>query len=95
MGAENEKTAHHLNEVRQFAKDKIASGQEPPWAWYQYMKLLETIDAISGGMDCTATMENLPQSAMQSDRRLQLVDSTYPQDVSQHHPSNVPVHLPM
>jgi hypothetical protein len=37
-----------LEEVRAWAKDKIASGDEPPWAWYQYMKLIETIDAILG-----------------------------------------------
>jgi hypothetical protein len=24
----------------------VATGNEPPWAWYQYMKLIETVAAI-------------------------------------------------
>jgi len=39
-----------LNNVRVWAQDKINAGQEPPWAWYQYMKLVETIDAIQASM---------------------------------------------
>ncbi len=42
-----------LTEVRQWAKDKLATGSEPPWAWYQYMKLVETVDAILTGMEST------------------------------------------
>ena len=43
-------TREELEKVRQWANDKIAAGQEPPWAWYQYMKLRETLDAILSGM---------------------------------------------
>ena len=31
---------------RDWAEDRVASGNEPPWAWYQYMKLIETVAAI-------------------------------------------------
>jgi hypothetical protein len=31
---------------RYWAEDRVASGNEPPWAWYQYMKLIETVAAI-------------------------------------------------
>lgn len=31
---------------RDWAEDRVASGSEPPWAWYQYMKLIETVAAI-------------------------------------------------
>ena len=31
---------------RDWAEDRVASGREPPWAWYQYMKLIETVAAI-------------------------------------------------
>jgi len=34
------KAARQLNGVRQWAKDKNACGDEPPWAWFQYMKLM-------------------------------------------------------
>ena len=43
-----------LRRIRHWADQKIASGQEPPWAWYQYMKLVETLDAIIGGMSAVA-----------------------------------------
>jgi hypothetical protein len=32
-----------------WAKDKVRAGREPPWAWYQYMKLVEAVDAIRQG----------------------------------------------
>ena len=34
---------------RDWAEDRVASGNEPPWAWYQYMKLIETVTAIQSG----------------------------------------------
>ena len=40
-----------LERVREWAATKIQGGSEPPWAWYQYMKLVETADAILAGMD--------------------------------------------
>lgn len=40
-----------LKAVRDWAKEKIQDGSEPPWAWYQYMKLVETIDAILAGKE--------------------------------------------
>lgn len=35
-----------LRDVRQWALNKIHAGQEPPWSWYQHMKLVEAIEAI-------------------------------------------------
>ena len=37
--------------LRAWAQEELATGEEPPWAWYQYMKLRETLDAILGGME--------------------------------------------
>jgi hypothetical protein len=34
---------------RDWAEGRVASGNEPPWAWYQYMKLIETVEAIQTG----------------------------------------------
>ena len=42
-----------LKEVRDWANEKLATGEEPPWAWFQYMKLRETLDQILAGMDAT------------------------------------------
>lgn len=35
--------------LRNWAEKRVASGAEPPWAWYQYMKLIETVAAIQSG----------------------------------------------
>jgi hypothetical protein len=95
MDTANEKAAQQLQDVRQWAKAKIDSGSEPPWAWFQYMKLIETADAILTSMACVTTMENSQQSVLRPDASLRLVDSTFPQDIAQHHPVGLPVHLPM
>ena len=84
-----------LNEVREWAKAKIASGNEPPWAWFQYMKLIETVDAILGAQSCVIATESSQQSAMRQEMRLRLVDATYPQDTAPHHPAGTPLQLPM
>jgi hypothetical protein len=83
-----------LQEIRQWAKDKIASRAEPPWAWFQYMKLVETVDAILAASDSVKT-ENSPQLAEHPGAHLRLVDATCPQDGAPHHPVGLPVQLPM
>lgn len=86
-----------LERIREWADAKIQGGEEPPWAWYQYMKLRETLDAILGGMAAVVTpTESSLQSAPRQGGHLRLVASTYPQDTAQPHhagPSSIP--LPM
>jgi hypothetical protein len=83
-----------LEEVRAWAKDKIASGEEPPWAWYQYMKLIETVDAILGSMKHATTGSSL-QSPEHPDAHLRLVAATDSPDSARPHHVGLPVHLPM
>ncbi len=83
-----------LKRLRQWAQEKIDAGSEPPWAWYQYMKLIETADAILAGMAVTTTV-NLPQSAERPERRLQLVGAKCQQDTSRHHPVDPKIRMPM
>lgn len=85
----------NLERIREWAQSKIQGGSEPPWAWYQYMKLVEACDAILAGQAATVTMENLPQSPERSGGHLQLVDSTYQQDTAQPHHVGLPVQMPM
>src|SRR5690242_19099275 len=35
-----------LELCRNWPEGRVATGNEPPWAWYQYMKLIETVSAI-------------------------------------------------
>jgi hypothetical protein len=88
------KPTTELSRIRQWAHDKIDAGGEPPWAWYQYMKLIETIDAIIEGMAVTAT-ENSQQSAENPGKRLQLVASTCQPSTARRRPSDSKIRMPM
>ena len=88
------KPTAELQRLRQWAQEKIDAGSEPPWAWYQYMKLIETVDAILAGMDVTTT-ENLPQSVQRPEKRLRLVGAKRQQDTSPPHPVDSKVQMPM
>ena len=84
-----------LEEIRDWAKAKIASGQEPPWAWFQYMKLIETVDAILGSQACVVTMESSLRSEQHPSAHLQLVGSTSRQDNEQRLPDIPQIQMPM
>ena len=79
--------------IREWANAKIASGQEPPWAWFQYMKLRETLDVILDGMDCR-TLEQTQQPEPRPETHLRLVEAADPQDTAQHHSAGPPTRLP-
>lgn len=87
-------TRADVEKMLAWAKEKIAAGQEPPWAWYQYMKLRETLEAILGGMSVTTT-ESSPQSEQHPGKHLRLVEAKHPQDTAPHRPSGLPTRLPM
>lgn len=78
-----------------WAQEKLQGGSEPPWAWYQYMKLTETIEAILKGMDSISPTGSSQQSEQRSGTCLRLVDSNYRQDTSLHHPDNTQPQMPM
>lgn len=90
-------TRDQLLQVRAWADEKIATGTEPPWAWYQYMKLRETMDAILAGMDATATqqMASSPGAEARSDGGPRLVVSNCQRDTARPHQETVPVQTPM
>ncbi len=84
-----------LERVRDWAMEKIATGAEPPWSWYQLMKLREAIEAILAGMVVTQPMANSPESASRSGTGLRLVGAVDRQDNAQRHPDQSPIQLPM
>lgn len=69
-----------LKHLRDWSKAKIDEGSEPPWAWYQHMKLIETIDVLLAGM------QTVPEAGL---LHLTLVD----EDTNA--PVGTPVNLPM
>ncbi len=84
-----------LHETRAWAEQRLAGESEPPWAWYQLMKLIEALDAIEKAVASTSTMESLPQPGLHSGERLRLVDSTYQPDNAQHHRVDLQPQMPM
>jgi hypothetical protein len=93
-------TPADLQKVRDWAHSKLATGDEPPWAWYQYMKLQETLDAIIGGMSSwvtpeESTKESLRQEEQRQGKHLRLVADKRSQDTAPPHPVDEPVQLPM
>lgn len=89
-------TRHELQRVLDWTNEKLATGAEPPWAWYQYMKLRETLEAIISGIEvATPQTESSPQSELRPDNNLRLVVSTDRPDNVPRHPASVPVRLPM
>lgn len=81
--------------VREWAKNKIAAGDEPPWSWYQHMKLIEALDAILAGQASVSPTGNLQRSDTHLGTHLRLVGSNDQQDSVQRHQADVPVQMPM
>jgi hypothetical protein len=77
-----------LERIREWACDKIGAGNEPPWAWYQYMKLRESLDAILGGFSMAIPADSL-RSGSYRESGLRLVASKYRRDTAPlHQPSD-------
>jgi hypothetical protein len=87
-------TREQLQDVRAWADGKLAAGAEPPWAWYQLMKLREALDAVVAGMDTTKPLGS-PESAPHSETHLRLVANTHSPDSVPRHPAGLPVRMPM
>ena len=88
-------TKAELQKVLDWANEKLATGDEPPWAWYQYMKLRETLEAIMTGMEAVKPLEGSLQSEPRPDNSPRLVVDNDPQGSARHHPAGLPVQMPM
>lgn len=87
-------TRDELQRVRDWADHKITTGAEPPWAWFQFMKLREDLDQILAGMDVAKPMENSPQSEQHPGSGPRLaVDNARPSSVRPHQ-QVLPVQMP-
>lgn len=85
---------NELGSVKEWAQDKAQRGSEPPWAWYQYMKLIEAINAIQSGMASTTT-ENSPRAVEHSGKLIQLKAAKCLPNNARHDPDAQEVPLPM
>ena len=74
-----------IKDMRAWADAKITAGTEPAEAWFQYMKLRETLDQLLEGTAIVRT-ENLPESEH---------DGTGPRLAVSNRPSNVQPLVPV
>lgn len=51
-----------LEQIREWTIEMLAAGTEPPWSWYQYMKLREASESILAGMDVAQPAEDSQES---------------------------------
>lgn len=65
-----------LIHVRNWAQEKIDGGTEPRWSWYQYMKLIESVDAIVCRNDVMNSIDHVRGAVPYHERRLRLVKSS-------------------
>lgn len=84
-----------LKEVRDWAQGKIDSRQEPPWAWYQYMKLIETCDAILAGQSVVTQTASSQQSEPPQGNVIPLTDSKSRRGAAQRRQDNETPQMPM
>lgn len=95
MGAKCKRMDGTLQEVRNWAKAKIDARQEPPWAWYQYMKLIETCDAILASMNVTVKTASSQQSGPPQGNVIPLAGAKSHRDTAQPRPDNEHPQMPM
>ena len=89
-------TVDELQRVLDWANEKLATGAEPPWAWFQYMKLRETLETIiASSSSATLQTESSQQLVQQRGNVLRLVVSADLKDSVQPHSDAQPVPLPM
>lgn len=87
-------TREELQRVRDWADQKIVQGEEPPWTWFQYMKLRETLDQLLEGMSTKPQTESSPEQAPLVGSGPRLAVSNVRPSSAQPHQQVVPVRLP-
>ena len=65
-------TDAEIQKMRDWADAKIAAGEEPPWAWFVYMKLRETLDQIIAGRAAKVAVDLPPYISVAVDNDKQL-----------------------
>jgi len=87
-------TRAELERIRDLAIGRLTTGDEPPWVWYQLMKLREASEALLAGLDATQPTAGLRAEATRQGAGLRLVGSTDQLETAQRRQGTEPVQLP-
>lgn len=74
-----------LETVLDWAHSKAQQGDNPPWALYEYMKLIDALQSIIKGMEATSPTGSLLPPASHRGEHLRLVDAKYQPNTSPRH----------
>lgn len=87
-------TKADLERIRDLAVERLSTGSEPPWVWYQLMKLREASESLIDGMEATQPTVGSQERGSPRGAGLRLVDSGDQQEIAPRHPDNLSVRLP-
>lgn len=87
-------TKADLERIRDLAVERLSTGSEPPWVWYQLMKLREASESLIDGMEATQPTVGSQEPGSRRGAGLRLVDSGDRQEIAPPHPDNLSVRLP-
>jgi hypothetical protein len=77
-------TKDELATVLEWAKEKAQEGNQPPWAFYEYMKLTDALQSIIKGIESSSPTVNLPLSVERQGNVLRLSGTISRQDTPPH-----------
>lgn len=84
-----------MNTVRDWAKERLQSGMEPPWSFYRLMQAVDAIDNLQAMMAATQPPAGSPGSEPYRDAPDQSSAAVHQLNTAPRHPEGVPVPLPM
>jgi hypothetical protein len=87
-------TKADLERIRDLIVERLATGSEPPWVWYQLMKLREASEALMDGMEARLPTGGLQAPGFSRGASLQVVGTADQQESAQRHQCAVPARLP-
>lgn len=83
-----------MNTVREWAKERLSTGEEPPWSYYRLMQVVDAIDNIQASLAATKTADS-PQSDGPPDEPRQTSAEVHQLKTAPRLPEGTEVTLPM
>lgn len=83
-----------LGIAKEWAKERLRSGAEPPWTYYRLMQLIDAVDALTAGEAVVSPTGCLQQSARPQDDSLPQGGKIYRLDTARSRRNEPPIQLP-
>jgi hypothetical protein len=87
-------TRQGLERSREWAKERLRSGTEPPWSYYRLMQLVDAVDSLLAGQSVVSPMDHLQQSEPTEGVAPPQEGNIYRLDAVQRHRAETPIQMP-